>query len=295
MPRKENINKKEESLLAEDRVVRRSVSSQKPRTRVPRKPATIRRPEDVALAAKNRISSPGLPIKREAFDYRDSKKVRGGRNIFIIPVLILVIVILAGVLVIQNCDKCLDLVENGQGNNFENYQIPLGIQVNNEQAADPTAGWSVFEEKQKRFQFKYPAAWNVSESDGGISIATDLATTTVLIVADKTDKNLTDYLKDIDTKRKEQSEVKKEAPLTFGDSQGLLRQERLIGSQYDQVNAFLPVKEGILLISLTTPQITEEISNTYNLFLNNFQLNSDYQLLQAVNSTTTATTTTPQS
>ncbi|HNP74800.1 MAG TPA: hypothetical protein PKL09_00345 [bacterium] len=190
----------------------------------------------------------------------------------IVAVLVLAVFIFVGVLIIQNCDQCIFWDQTEESNSaVANYQVPLGITIDSA-PTDPTADWQKYRSENLSLAFKYPQEWKISENQGGISIATDWATTTILIILEQTEGDLVDYLEEKEAGRERLTDIA-EKQLNLAGLPGLLKHQSLADIGLEQLNFYSLIKTGqVLSVALTTPQVDQAITDDYNLFLDTFEL-----------------------
>lgn len=272
--------------------VNESIAPKKPAKRKTKKKSIVRKKRAVVSSPKVKTiaSHQSAPANYSARgnSYKTIKSQSSSGHSGLVLALILVITVLVSALIVQNCDRCIFWNQNNdQDAGVANYQVPMGITINNT-PTDPTADWQQYQSDNLPLQFKHPIAWNISENQGGISIATDWATTTILVIMEPIEEDLENYISQKEAGLKQQLTTISEKQRQLTGLSGVFKQQSLADVQLEQLNFYLPTTNGnVLFVSLTTPQTMQEIIDNYDLFLGSFELDSTVLSLIDENSTST--------
>jgi len=275
MPRKNNSPK---SIRAVSDSLESAVPLKKTSRKTPPRKAKSNRPKQATtvtatnskLTTLRQEASVGSSAKN--YHSQAAKSPASSRWGGIVAVLVLAVFIFVGVLIIQNCDQCIFWDQTEESNStVANYQVPLGITIDSA-PTDPTADWQKYQSENLSLAFKYPQEWKISENQGGISIATDWATTTILIILEQTEGDLVDYLEEKEAGREQLTDIT-EKQLNLAGLPGLLKHQSLADVGLEQLNFYSLIKTGqVLSVALTTPHVDQVITDDYNLFLDTFEL-----------------------
>jgi len=241
-------------------------------------------PKKVKSSAPEEIFTPPPSIK-------SVKPRKTGNNsvlFAIIVVLLLVLVVCLGYFVY------LRSVEKGQDDsvNADNYQIPLGIEVPQEQKQpetqqDPTANWKAFTfpssatsaTSTQIYGFKYPEGLKISEKNSSVTLSDGASTSTkVAIYFESTKDDLVVWLKKQDQlsatafEGQPSIEVVTSTAIAIDGLPTIVRQQNFLASGLSGYVAYFKSGDKVFSIALTTDKLEQGLANFYSVFLSNFRL-----------------------
>lgn len=210
----------------------------------------------------------------------------------VIIILFLIILCLVGFLIY---DKVLlsmnfDFLNQSQVESTinDNYQIPLGIFSETKQVEqqDPTISWKVFDfistssmEKNFLYSFKYPQEFQIERNNDLISLIPFSTSSDfqLLINFEEYQNDLTKWVEKQDAilatawEGKPVIEVVTSSDATFMGLPALIRQQKMLAANMMAYVLYFKKDDRVFSISMTTPQLTQELVNFYLTFINTFK------------------------
>lgn len=197
----------------------------------------------------------------------------------------------------------IDFGQADSDSQSDNYQIPLGITVN--QPTDPLAGWGTYSSAEPQFTLRYPADWQV---DPAVA-STSSSTLTRLINRQSQDVffeiltsdhqgTIADYLEELDEltagsfEGEPSVEVINEQPVSISSWPAIIRSQKLLAADLNQVVAYIKMDDHIISFSLTAPVVDEVLANIYNQMLSTLSVVGDNLPATDTATSTAATSTT---
>jgi len=222
-------------------------------------------------------------------------KPRNSNAPMIVGLLVLIIVIgsVGSVMIWRDYFSATDDTNDSAGG----YQIPLGITVD-QPSADPLADWAGYESTDPAFKVRYPIDWqpddNSTTTDEGTFIRlintkqTDLSLEIAIQEHDGTIAAYLDELDEINAEAYEGEpavEVANEQPVSISGQPAIIRSQKLLAADLNQVVAYVKIDDSIVSFAMTAPVVDEALASVYN------QIMSTLTVATPAATTTTATTT----
>lgn len=206
--------------------------------------------------------------------------------------LLLVIIGLAGFLIYDKFLSSMefDFLNQNQEESVvgDNYQVPLGIFSQSEQAQqqDPTVSWKMFDftltsstEKDSLYSFKYPQELQVERNDDSIRLSSISTSSEIqlLVNFEDYDGTLLEWVAEQDKisakawEGKPSIEVVTSSDATFMEMPALVRQQKMLAADMVAYVLYFQKDGRIFSISMMAPQLTQEMINFYLIFINTFK------------------------
>lgn len=180
--------------------------------------------------------------------------------------------------------------ESEMSNNSDYQAVTMASTTSDNTAAntDPAANWLVFTypdaavtstaSTSPMFSLKYPVNTTVNKTDKRVVFDITGATSTSFIVSwEKTNLDLTAYLKNLDKisakswEGKPAVEVVTSTAAKMADKYPvMLRQQKMLAADLNQYVAYIKTSSTMYAVALTAPILTDSETAAFSIFLNNF-------------------------
>lgn len=184
----------------------------------------------------------------------------------------------------------------GADNSGADYQIPMGVTVPNDTAAetqDPATDWLPFAlpspvdklsdastTTSTLFSFKYPKDLTLKRTKNNITLSSIAVTSTRLSVNwEASTKSLTTYLKDLDKVNAKAWEGQPSVKIVtstdqaaIGSLPAVVREQKLLAADLSEYVVYFKNSSTVYSLSIVAPTLSQELLNLLVVFINNFKL-----------------------
>jgi len=163
--------------------------------------------------------------------------------------------------------------------NWNLYESKIMIEVKNSTTTDATSTEQNTTSTKPLFSFKYPQELVLEEGDGVITLNDNSATSTRLMITWKeTSKELNRFVSEIDKINQTAWEGKPSVSVStstdqakIGGQPAIFRVQKLLAADLDEYKIYFKAGDMMFSVSLSAPELNQNILNFYLAFLDNFK------------------------